>query len=92
VALGGGSPVTQKGATKQVLVEQTRGEYIKYDLGYQRPRLDADTDTGTRNPHGTKYKPEMVRFQSEGKSRTTGMDYTTTVIDAVGAKHKETTR
>jgi hypothetical protein len=49
-------------------------------------------DTGTSHPHGTKYKPKMVRFQSEGKSRSTGMEYTTTVIEAIGVEHKETTR
>uniref|UniRef100_A0A7S4RMJ9 Phospholipid:diacylglycerol acyltransferase n=1 Tax=Ditylum brightwellii TaxID=49249 RepID=A0A7S4RMJ9_9STRA len=52
----------------------------------------ADDDTGTRHPHGTKYKPEMHRYQSEGKSRSTGMEYTTTVIEAIGVEHKETTR
>lgn len=51
-----------------------------------------DGDTGTNHPHGTKYKPEMIRFQSEGKSRNTGMQYTTTVIEALGVEHKETTR
>jgi hypothetical protein len=49
-------------------------------------------DTGTQHPHGTKYKPKMVRFQSAGKSRSTGMEYTTTVIEAIGVEHKETTR
>jgi len=49
-------------------------------------------DTGTSHPHGTKYKPKMVRFQSSGKSRSTGMEYTTTVIEAIGVEHKETTR
>lgn len=49
-------------------------------------------DTGTSHPHGTKYKPKMVRFQSKGKSRSTGMEYTTTVIEAIGVEHKETTR
>ena len=39
-----------------------------------------------------KYKPKMVRFQSSGKSRSTGMQYTTTVIEAIGVEHKETTR
>ena len=38
------------------------------------------------------YKPKMVRFQSSGKSRSTGMEYTTTVIEAIGVEHKETTR
>lgn len=51
-----------------------------------------DGDTGTKHPHGTKYKPKMVRFQSFGKSRSTGMEYTTTVIEAIGVEHKETTR
>jgi hypothetical protein len=44
------------------------------------------------HPHGTKYKPEMFRYQSKGKSRSTGMEYTTAVIEAVGVEHKETTR
>jgi hypothetical protein len=51
-----------------------------------------DLDTGTSHPHGTKYKPEMFRYQSEGKSRSSGMKYTTAVIEAVGVEHKETTR
>ena len=41
-----------------------------------------DGDTGTSNPHGTKYKPKMIRFQTSGNSRLTGMEYTTTVIGA----------
>jgi hypothetical protein len=49
-------------------------------------------DTGTSHPHGTKYKPKMVRFESLGRSRSTGMEYTTTVIEAIGVEHKETTR
>lgn len=57
-------------------------EYKRVELG----------DTGTSHPHGTKYKPKMVRFQSSGKSRSTGMEYTTTVIEAIGVEHKETTR
>lgn len=44
------------------------------------------------HPHGTKYKPEMFRYQSKGKSRSTGMEYTTAIIEAVGVEHKETTR
>lgn len=51
-----------------------------------------DGDTGTSNPHGTKYKPKMIRFQTSGNSRLTGMKYTTTVIEAIGVEHKETTR
>lgn len=58
----------------------------------QEKNAVSDSDTGTSHPHGTKYKPEMRRFQSKGKSRTTGMDYTTTVIEAIGVEHKETTR
>lgn len=53
---------------------------------------DTDDDTGADHPHGTKYKPEMFRYQSKGKSRSTGMEYTTAVIEAVGVEHKETTR
>lgn len=49
-------------------------------------------DTGTKHPHGTRYKPEMHRFHNVGKSRTTGIEYTTTVIEALGVEHKETTR
>jgi hypothetical protein len=51
-----------------------------------------DGDTGTSHPHGTKYKPKMVRFEANGRSRSTGMEYTTTVIEAIGVEHKETTR
>jgi len=54
--------------------------------------IDVDNDTGANHPHGTKYKPEMSRFQSKGKSRSTGMEYTTAVIEAKGIEHKETTR
>lgn len=51
-----------------------------------------DSDTGTSHPHGTKYKPEMVRVHNVGTSRKTGMKYSTTVIEAEGVEHKETTR
>lgn len=51
-----------------------------------------ESDTGTNHPHGTKYKPEMHRYHSVGMSRTTGIEYTTTVIEAIGVEHKETTR
>ena len=53
---------------------------------------DKDDDTGTTHPHGTKYKPEMVRYHNVGTSRRTGMQYSTTVIEAIGVEHKETTR
>lgn len=55
-------------------------------------KSNQDSDTGAKHPHGTKYKPEMFRFQSKGKSRSTGMEYTTAVIEAKGVEHKETTR
>lgn len=51
-----------------------------------------ESDTGTTHPHGTKYKPEMHRYHNVGRSRTTGIEYTTTVIEAIGVEHKETTR
>jgi hypothetical protein len=51
-----------------------------------------DGDTGTTHPHGTKYKPKMVRYHNVGQSRKTGMKYSTTVIEAFGVEHKETTR
>jgi len=51
-----------------------------------------DPDTGTDHPHGTRYKPEMRRYHNVGVSRTTGIVYTTTVVEAVGIEHKETTR
>ena len=60
-------------------------------------RLDAKENGGgdedeTGHPHGTKYKPGMLRYQSKGRSRETGVEYTTTVIEAIGVEHKETTR
>jgi hypothetical protein len=49
-------------------------------------------DTGVDHPHGTRYKPLMTRYHNVGTSRTTGIEYTTTIIEAVGVEHKETTR
>ncbi len=49
-------------------------------------------DTGLDHPHGTRYKPLMTRYHNVGISRTTGIEYTTTVIEAAGVEHKETTR
>lgn len=49
-------------------------------------------DTGVDHPHGTRYKPLMTRYHNVGISRTTGIEYTTTVIEAAGVEHKETTR
>jgi hypothetical protein len=51
-----------------------------------------EADTGTSHPHGTRYKPEMVRYHNLGISRTTGIEYTTTLFEAIGVEHKETTR
>lgn len=51
-----------------------------------------DADTGTDHPHGTRYKPEMLRYHTVGTSRVTGQNYSTTVIEAIGVEHKETTR
>lgn len=51
-----------------------------------------DDDTGTNHPHGTKYKPEMLRYHNVGRSRRTTKPYSTTVIEATGVEHKETTR
>lgn len=53
---------------------------------------EPDTDTGTDHPHGTRYKPEMIRYSNVGISRTTGIEYTTSVMEAIGVEHKETTR
>ena len=69
--------------------EQGYGADPRSEEDYERSNIG---DTGTSHPHGTKYKPKMVRFQSSGKSRSTGMEYTTTVIEAIGVEHKETTR
>ncbi|KAL3929949.1 MAG: hypothetical protein SGBAC_011982 [Bacillariaceae sp.] len=49
-------------------------------------------DKKTDHPHGTRYKPEMIRYHNVGVSRKTGIEYTTTVIEAVGVEHKEATR
>ena len=53
---------------------------------------NGEDEIGTSHPHGTKYKPGMLRYQSKGQSRETGVEYTTTVIEAIGVEHKETTR
>lgn len=37
-------------------------------------------------------EPLMKKFHNIGISRTTGIEYTTSVIEAVGVEHKETTR
>ena len=55
-------------------------------------KIEESSDTGTSHPHGTKYKPEMIRYHNKGTSRTTGIEYTTTVIEAIQVEHKETTR
>mmetsp|Transcript_18988 Transcript_18988/g.39303 ORF Transcript_18988/g.39303 Transcript_18988/m.39303 type:complete len:870 (-) Transcript_18988:347-2956(-) len=53
---------------------------------------DDSADTGTSHPHGTKYKPEMHRFHTKFENAETGIEHTTTVIEAFGVEHKETTR
>jgi len=58
----------------------------------EKKKIEESSDTGTAHPHGTKYKPEMIRYHNQGTSRTTGIEYTTTVIEALGVEHKETTR
>ena len=55
-------------------------------------KVEESNDTGTAHPYGTRYKPEMVRYHNRGTSRTTGIEYTTTVIEATAVEHKETTR
>jgi Lecithin:cholesterol acyltransferase len=58
----------------------------------EEKKVEDSSDTGTAHPHGTRYKPLMLRYDNRGTSRTTGIEYTTTVIEAVGVEHKETTR
>lgn len=58
----------------------------------EKKKIEESSDTGTAHPHGTKYKPAMVRYHNQGTSRTTGIEYTTTVIEALAVEHKETTR
>jgi Lecithin:cholesterol acyltransferase len=55
-------------------------------------KVESSSDTGTAYPHGTLYQPEMIQYHSQGTSRTTGMNYTTTVLEAIGVEHKETPR
>ena len=55
-------------------------------------KKESSSDTGTDHPHGTRYKPEMLRYHTIGTSRVTGQNYSTTVIEALGVEHKETTR
>lgn len=63
------------------------------DIDIIDPAKLVDTaDTGVDHPHGTRYKPLMTRYHNIGTSRKTGIEYTTTVIEAHGVEHKETTR
>lgn len=75
----------------QGAMEWVQGPPSKVTISDDRKKKE-DGDTGTTHPHGTKYKPEMVRFHNEGRSRKTGMEYSTTVVEAIGVEHKETTR
>jgi len=60
--------------------------------GEESKKVEESSDTGTTHPHGTKNKPAMVRYHNRGTSRTTGIEYTTSVIEAHAVEHKETTR
>jgi hypothetical protein len=77
-----------KGATEWI----SGAPPVKVTFGDDTKKKGEDGDTGTSHPGGTKYKPEMVRFHNVGKSRKTGLNYSTSVIEAVGVEHKETTR
>jgi len=78
-----------KGATKWI---SGAPPPIKVVLADESRKKGEDGDTGTSHPGGTKYKPEMVRFHNVGTSRKTGLKYSTSVIEAFGVEHKETTR
>ena len=58
---------------------------------YKQDNKDRE-DTGTSHPHGTKYKPEMHRFHTTYTDPLNGEEHSTTVIEAFGVEHKETTR
>jgi hypothetical protein len=73
-------------------IEWKEGPPLKRSFLEEEKRFEESRETGTNHPHGTKYKPEMIRYHNEGTSRTTGIEYTTTVIEAIGVEHKETTR
>ena len=64
------------------------------DIAEDNEKDSIDTsDTGTLHPHGTKYKPLMHRFHSSYTlDSAPDVKYTTTVIEASGVEHKETTR
>ena len=40
-------------------------------------KKENNEDTGTDHPHGTRYKPEMLRYHTIGTSRVTGRNYST---------------
>ena len=40
-------------------------------------KKESSDDTGTAHPHGTRYKPEMLRYHTIGTSRVTGRNYST---------------
>lgn len=60
--------------------------------GKEAPNQNSNDDVLADCPHGTRYKPAMHRYHNVGISRTTGIEYTTSVIEAIGVEHKETTR
>jgi hypothetical protein len=72
--------------------EWVQGPPPEHDEDSEEHKKVEDADTGTDHPHGTRYKPEMIRYHNVGKARTNGIEYTTSVIEAIGVEHKETTR
>jgi hypothetical protein len=76
----------------QGAMEWERGPPSKRLVASRDKKVEESSDTGTSHPHGTRYKPEMIRYHNKGTSRTTGIEYTTTVIEAIQVEHKETTR
>lgn len=44
-------------------------------------KKESSDDTGTDHPHGTRYKPEMLRYHTIGTSRVTGRNYSTVRAD-----------
>ncbi|GKY94356.1 hypothetical protein MPSEU_000401400 [Mayamaea pseudoterrestris] len=77
----------------QGAVEWLQGPPPKREVApLKEKKIEESSDTGTSHPHGTMYKPEMIRYHNTGTSRTTGIEYTTTVIEAIQVEHKETTR
>ena len=47
-------------------------------------KKESSDDTGTAHPHGTRYKPEMLRYHTIGTSRVTGRNYSTVSLVVAG--------